>query len=979
MIKNRILVTAVMAMLILMLAGCGSVMNQTSSPVVGNSAVSGTVLVSAADASKVNAGLSGQSLSVSSLASINPAYIPKMSAMSEASGGRIKAFKIGTSGVPEYITYATVSANGAFSFDGLIPGAYILLYVKYGEDAEGKHWKLEEKGFAYVEDDGSVSINITPLTGAGAEYLVQEIFEAAKGGVLTKAFADAIYEKAITVYGKALTDGDIAKDNNVNPVDSGAEAGENNVYSNYYNDESLSAIANDDGVLRETKKVKLDIRSKKDKHNLTPEEAKQLIREVFNITAADSSERGRSQTSNSPPEFFIEKFADAYKKDTHVTIKKFAEAYHAAVTSASIKENYFTAAAIENMFIKIINEGKIHDLYVSYDNATDDISIPVAAKVVFPSSPTANRLINVNANQSLNVPQAILLLTLSGLIDGSCPLLPSDVKTALGKNGPPFDPFTFCQEIKFMDLQAQTVYITEQEIRPVKTMKQEGQNWQPVDSLETRVSVYLKEFTGSISKVEVTYPKANNQYGTYPLTKESGQNGGGSKSSIESSSMQTRAMKTASLISAYNKDLKKVDNNPSSEQQVWVASPWSNNGSTPNYVTDFVAGWATIKVYTSKGVVEARQYIIQAELGSINWEYPKGPNMETISKQGYDDEFTPQAIDVDNVTDKAKITVKWSTPTGDIPSGYELAYSVNLGLNYSRNDWNVAATFPGEEKDYDYVNKNSDTNRWKMIWSSWEDNRFIKGNSFKIKQELSRTTKDLVNKYETTYEINVTPLLIRKADNRVVWQGTDSRTQFKVGASTPWTVELKGTVTFPESLTKNVRRDMSGNEIPGTWKVGLFLSGEMVNGQWKNYLFDDNAAPREPLTITVNGTPTAMVCSLGTTKNIVDSHYDVSYSLPSFTKADGVIAKMKNYQLVVWYDHSTTGNIGAIDFYKAQNSGYAYSLEQMEMDNGCIMMDMSGVKYNSWNQNNRTNTYKVLSSGVSDQTIDIEVGKYWAK
>jgi len=404
----------------------------------------------------------------------------------------------------------------------------------------------------------------------------------------------------------------------------------------------MNAIANNDKVNNKTKEAKINARI--NKTNMTLEEAKQLIKDVFGITSGGGSKDNASD--DGPPDFFIEKFAEAYLNGVNITIEEFAKAYNRALTNDTLKTVYLTEANIITSMCHLINYGELSYLYNIYDGiVSDDPNIPVAAKVVFPSDQRLD-IPNVDQTQVLNVPQSIIMFPLSGLMDGS--KLPAEAQALIGPERIPFEPYSFCQEIGWMTLEDDTIYITEKEIRPVKTwIEVSSQNWQPVDALEVRVMVLKNNSSKEIGMVTLEYPLEAGGTGMAVLNYFDHTSIGGSSASNMSSATSFKSAMTAKNISNYNETISQQSEG-SSEEKCYVIIPWQDNEQniTPTVIQDFDSGTAIIKVYDTDTnlVAQSTKEIIKLNLGPINWKFPAGPRMEYIASQNWDPEFEPRRL-----------------------------------------------------------------------------------------------------------------------------------------------------------------------------------------------------------------------------------------------------------------------------------------------------------------------------------------------
>jgi len=177
---------------------------------------------------------------------------------------------------------------------------------------------LFKKRFISIDGVNAASANITPITGAGTEYMVQEIFDAVNDNNLDKETAQEVYDKANQAYSDALSNGDITKADTTERVNEGTDYSDDSTdYEKNYGDETINTIGNNDEVQTETKKAKL--KAKLSQPNMSLEDAKSLIRDIFAMETQNSNDRssGVSSSQNGPPEFFIEQFCASISQRKH--------------------------------------------------------------------------------------------------------------------------------------------------------------------------------------------------------------------------------------------------------------------------------------------------------------------------------------------------------------------------------------------------------------------------------------------------------------------------------------------------------------------------------------------------------------------------------------------------------------------------------------------------------------------------------------
>jgi len=497
------------------------------------------------------------------------------------------------------------------------------------------------------------------------------------------------------------------------------------------------------------------------------------------------------------------------------------------------------------------------------------------------------------------------------------------------------------------------------------------------DALESSVQVYADSNTiAQLHHVSLRYPKVGGGFDTVSYQLRSNSQGGNEGSGTVQSSV-TKAKLASKGISKLMAENSQNENPMDSE---WLISPYSRgDGFIPKYVTDYVSGEATITAYDENDnvLVSEKVTIIKPNFSTpVSWEYPNGQNMALLQTQGWDPDFNPTAVDVDD-QNKAYPILKWTAPTGTIPTGYYLAYAINLGLSMNKNYSNPAATFPTDDSTWNYSDPNGGY-RWKQIWSSWDSNRLITAQSFRLPVPLDKTVSN--ENYRTTYEVNITPVLVENKSGRVVWQGTEARTNFMVGQEDPWSVTIRGTVTFSSKLMERLPRDTSGNVISGTWKVGLFKTGGSNNqGQWTDYFHTTGS--HDP----VSSGNITMIATLGSNEDIETGtngiSFQRSYEFLTFSKTDQLLEKNTGYSLIVWYDvtgidkpstqawknFATGPQPNKIDL-----STHDY-LEFFEHAQGNFWMDRDGLRI----FNHQTGQSTTIVSPETDSVQNISVGQYW--
>jgi len=196
MTTKKVLSLVLLIPLLLILTSCGEVMNQTgggNEGVTGLSTLSGTIIVSTSDSAKVSAGDIQAQAGSEVMAMFSSAEAPESTTYAEINGGIVRIFLINDDGTPVYTGISVqVDTNGHYTVPNLGEGSYVLKFIKIGEDANGNDWKLIQKAFISIDGVNAASANITPITGAGTEYMVQEIFDAVNDNNLDKETAQEV-------------------------------------------------------------------------------------------------------------------------------------------------------------------------------------------------------------------------------------------------------------------------------------------------------------------------------------------------------------------------------------------------------------------------------------------------------------------------------------------------------------------------------------------------------------------------------------------------------------------------------------------------------------------------------------------------------------------------------------------------------------------------------------------------------------------
>ena len=965
----------------LFLASCGAASqssggSDSDEDYSGTASLSGTIVVSSGDLSQLGETNSQPSSSLSAKLSRVSSKLMSDEDNTVLSSGTAVLFEVKDDGSIVETGVTTPVVDGSYNFENIADGKkYIVRIVKVGEDAYGNKQLLKMDSFADIPDGvTTATADVTEKTGMVANYIVEKVIKTS-GASFDKDMSTALYDKALEAVNDKLGSGDLIR---ISPVE--AISSEDGIleFGEVSDTQKLNLeIIDNDDTLRDVVK-QASFASRSSQIN-TLEDAKILIRAIFGQESQSSGQGKGGGDNNGPPDFFVTQFAQAWLDGVDVSILELATAYNASITNQQVQD-YLTVEFITNALLaqgSNANDSKLRQLYNFYDNAGDDSGIPYYAKVIFPKNDRWT--LPITDSQTMSVPQTLFFMASAGLIDGSV-ITDTDLREQI--QDIPFDPFELLKSIDFVNLEDDEFYIVDKQVRPMKTYRNTGteqnQNWQQVDALESNVQVYADpSILSRLVSVALHYPKADGSTGTAYYRLEMNTHG-------DNEGAQTSSMKKAKLATkGISKLMSEQSQNENPMDAQWVISPYSRNNAPPNYVTDYTSGEATITAYDADGeaLVSGKVTIIKPNLTAAEWIYPVGQDMALLQTQGWDPDFQPTAVDVDE-SNQASPILKWTAPTGTIPDGHYLAYAINLGLSMSRINHNAdlgthTASNLDDDSDWDHVDTQHGY-RWKQIWNSWDSNRLITTQSFRLPIALNRTERNQDRNYQTTYEVNITPVLVESKSGRVVWQGTDARTNFMVGTDDPWSSTISGTISFSNKLLDRLPRDMTGTVIPGTWKVGLFKTGGSNNqGQWTDHFHVTGS--KSPVS-TGN---IVMIDTLGSSQEIVNAGYQMNYEFPEFSKTDKLLEKNHGYSVIVWYDIATlTGqkpNTPAWDSFgtvpqanKIDLSTRDY-LEFFEHAQSNFWVDRDGIRI--FNHVTKQSSSIVAPNTATD--IDMSVGQYW--
>jgi hypothetical protein len=938
--------------------------------VSGSSTISGQVVVSQDDLLQIQSS-SGSASSIK-IASVGGKKL-KISAIeaksiddpTELSSGVAVLYEVKLDGSVENTGVTTSVVNGSYTFSNIADGKkYVVGIVATGKDLNGGDNVLKMNAFVNVPSGTSLATtNVTEKSTLIANYIVEKVVKVG-GDSFGKDLSTELANKALTTVNTKLEDGSIKR---ISPVS--ALTSESGLYDYQAPSDlqkiNIEELDNEDSLKTIAGQAALESRMKK-ADNLTLDAAKAIIRSVFGGGQTSSASDGKGPQggdNNTPPEFYIEQFGNAYMAKTTVTIAQFSAALNASIANTELKA-WLTTERIQTLLLAQANGSnnllrKLYRYYAGTLSSVDDL--PNSARVVFPKD--AQWPDTVTSQQLMTVPQTILLMKAAGLmdprqLDGIDSGLLEQVMTESQGHGPYFKVMSFLNAIQFVQLSAGQHYILEARVTPVKAYKSSGQNYSMTDALNAEITTYTQGTAPHVKKVILQYPKSSGT-GTVEFTQQGGSMSSQSVKGLSSKVVAAvvQSFKSVASSVAYNATKKAKTNSVSENDEVrWNISPY---GESPQYLDDFVSGTAVVKIIGDDDTVLASKSvtIFKLNVDPVAMVYPRGMDPEKIlQNNGWDPDFTPQELEVDSQTNMARPNLRWEAVNVTVPTGYYIAYAVRVGKSQSRIAWDSPMSADSSTQ-WDYTN---DYYRYKQVWSSWDEGRFIRTTSYQLKQSLTQTVRSMVGNYDTTYEVSVTPVMVEEVSGQVVWQGVDSRTNFKVGQSTPWSITLSGRVTFGSIMRNRFDTDANFN---GTWYIGLFKNGAMENGTWVNALFSTGI--KSPISST--GGSIVLKTRLGTSAEIKSAGY-ADYALPTFLKTDNMLTKFTNYVLVVWCDRSglTDGNL---DF---STTDYRSS-EFMEQAQSNIFMDSMGVRYSSFTNG----TWGMLNDEPSKQVINFTVGSYF--
>jgi hypothetical protein len=1018
------------AFCVLALVGCGSSSSSSSSSddsgavtVLGSTEVSGSVSASNSDLSQAQGGnLSGRISLLSGVALQQKIQLTKqaMSLMEGSissvadevtmSGGRVYVSVVDSEGnITTTNVYAEIDSNGDFDLELKEGQTYILKGIQFFEDSDGNINKVETERIVRVDStDTSLAVTVQPGMDDILKTLVSRLEETGMSEKKLKSVISTVAEN----FDQLLASQDITIGSSLETVFTSSEAEEagitlENIYdsglANVVDTELDSNEQNTKARLNAKTEVKTlfkeaerTAKAEKSAAEMSENERKDLIRAMFGVADGGSSggSKGKSGGGTNIPDFYISNFADAYANGLIIEMTTFAEAWKLGFPSEEL-----TAEQIAEQFTTSMN-AVLTEMYDIYDAGTTtrsstavladrffggDYDSALNAVTAFPEDDRLELPLDPDTF-SMNSLQAILAFGITGLFERT--------------ESEDFDPIAFTMGMGVVNLESNSVYLTESRVRPIRMWIPEdfsdfsGQ-WTQVDALDIEAEIIASDLDEEFEKVVFVYTNTDGDRSVVELTVESEEEGGDARITAPSSKVAMLSLRDSAGAKNYNSKI--VSQEVSAETVVtnrYRISPWDfhhdSESDGSNIISDFAEGDVSIQVW---GDTDGDEVLLTKTLtlykfnvAPPTWTFPEGPDMEVIREQGWDPDFDPQYIAIPEGRSSVSPRLEWEHPTVDLPEGFRLAYSVNLGLQVFRKDHSTALGDTSDLGDsWDWEDENG-YGKWKHIWDTWEDDELVFDNfvilpdSVQLTETLSST--DPEKNYQATYELNIRPVIVDE-DGIIVSEGDESRTNFKVGTPPVSDYSLTGTVTFPSTITQNMSH-LLGAE--GMWKIGLFKDGSWVEGEFTHVLHNsENSDPRTP--ISVDGTP--LVYELGD-MDAVTASFELSYTLPTFSSDDGVLARFEEAQLMVWFDRtvaptsderweSVTLTDDEVNVYTDSTVSPAQSYmieENSHFHNARIRAEDGGLVIDTYDESTDRHR-RLFLEDTDNQTINGEVFKWW--
>jgi len=918
------------------LIGCGTTAKQSDTPAaggggnpsqyLGTATLSGSVVVTAEDATKVQDQQQANSLSVMSyknavqtmayksaktsvLSTMKPFLYNGLDSPEILLSGEARLYILNSDGTTSFTGITANLVDSRYTFPGIKDGVqYIVEIVRIGYDQNNQQNILKLKAPAYVPAGDHVSANaeVSPKTKYAVDMIMDRVVKKAQSKNIDQATIDLIVQIVSETITDLLSEGKL----NLPPSTEPYVASENATVA-------LGESSAADKAVMETIASDADVQNVEQQASATAT----LSKNVSDMTD-DEIKSFFSKLVDGAPDVFLSEFAKSYRAGRTVSISKMIDSYYDSLTPIfKLSAGHDDAAKTYLKGIALTNVKTVLNALNTYNElATTNIAVYGVEKLrdvvpyisaIFPPGNVLMANVNtITATTEFNVPQGLLIFSMimpTGKDDmGILQNLYSYSEFAdwvpnlqdLQVDGDNFDPLLFCSNIGWMTVDAGKVYISDIEANINKEMfpanffdpgasssNMNNGNWVPGEFLNVRVGLMLPPNpTVSVNRVEFEYTDSANVLQTVILVPRSALSQGGSKGGMLEFSNNAWEIKEY-----FQRTGQKTYNN--------------------RIIRSFKAGEGTIRIKNPSGVVLATEKvtIVKPDLTAVNFVYPKGPDMALVAMYGWDSSFAPSELDV-NAEGKASPRFQWEAPEGTVPAGYSLAYAVDLRKSVRKYDpsrsWTPPAMFGKWEGDRQ-VSLNLSQDNWGTvpIWSSWNDgDRLIYSTEFTAPQELEPTTRNMgIPNYQTLYEFVVTPVLVKDGTDRTMWQGAQSNTQFYVG-SRQWTIALKGKIAFPSKIQLLSKLPAGLQALSGIWKVALFKMSGNEAGSWmrKDY-YGANDSP------WANRAPVSQIVELGNMDAVANDAVNfVDYVLPAIKKSQNMFLNNSEYDLVLWYDISTT-------------------------------------------------------------------------
>ncbi len=925
------------------LISCGGASSSSPSAETGTGLISGVAYIGGSDLAQVQSSdessasrIMGGSFSLLS----TEAFMSKLSPLStdeldreevknianptRMDGGTAKLYRVDSDGSVVAVATSDVSSTGTFSFPDLAKNKVYLIHLfKEGSDFNGNPKILVIKGIAFLpENSNTATVLISPKTSIIAELIID--FVKNSKGDYTQADLNTFIATTMEELTHAIDEQEITLTTAVNEGD---ETHKNYTGASSKESSDVATLGNRDSIAEKNKELKAKMMANTNLSKLSAEDkiivARNFIRAAFNLAQSSSQDKG----GGGVPDFYINKFADAYIEGESVTFTTFC---NALFTATSIT-NPSSQATLKNT-LRTKFKTELGRLYTYYDtpSGTSTMNNLATIKSIY----TSTNRINLSASNAvfdeipLNAPQAVVAFGFMGLFDENGSGGDIDMSH--------FDAITFVQGLGFVQFASQEVAIIEYDVQSTSVGKEiSTNNWKEVPALAVRMQFAAAGYTSGDVRAEFVYTDNDNVQQRVVLTPQADH----ARVSVSGARLGQASAAMAYNASLPNNNAITIKSTEAVLTQRFELRPWDNNGR--DAITDFKAGKVYLQVRTSQNVLLANEEITIVKLEIEDFEI-----LNTVRGEN--------ELNIETATGSVKLEAAWSPvrfkPGQTLPEGAELVYAVNLGLQANKLD-HGSGTFTITPSEWDNYQTGSNAYAYKNIWSSWQEGKFIRGTSIKIPASLKRTIEDNVKNIKTSYELNIRPLLI-DAKGKVIWEGRGQHVSYVVEIdNTGWSVVLKGQVQFNRGFLADNQARL--NQVGGTWKIGLFETDGIMPGttQWGPLFWSNATGARTP--VSIGGTP--MVATLS---GISSQNATAFYEMPvAITKNSTAIKNFYNYQLIVWFDQTgatpgmsdwtgITPQSNKIDFYSDSASNFR-PLEILDMGQNGFNKDRGNLRRNS--------------------------------